>query len=98
MNPWYSNIDLRILQDISAPVMGNLQISLDILNVGNLINSNWGVRQVASAAATSPLRFTGNFDANGNPEFNFTGPEETYIDDPSLFSRWQIQLGVRYSF
>ncbi|MCH7498261.1 MAG: TonB-dependent receptor, partial [Candidatus Marinimicrobia bacterium] len=98
VNPWYSNIDLRILQDISAPVMGNLQISLDILNVGNLINSNWGVRQVASAAATSPLRFTGNFDANGNPEFNFTGPEETYIDDPGLFSRWQIQLGVRYSF
>jgi hypothetical protein len=72
-------------------------VSLDILNVGNLVNSDWGVRKVASAAATSPLTFV-NFDGAGAPRFKFRGPAETYIDDPGLFSRWRAQIGVRYLF
>jgi hypothetical protein len=28
--------------------------------------------------------------------FNFTGPAETYLDDPGELSRWRIQLGARY--
>jgi hypothetical protein len=99
VNPWYNNVDLRILQDFS---FGNItrhtfQLSLDVLNVGNLISSDWGVRKVASSAATSPLRLTG-FDPSGAPVLNFTGPAETFIDDPSLFSRWRAQLGLRYFF
>jgi hypothetical protein len=69
---------------------------VDVLNVANLINSDWGVRKIASAAATSPLKFTGDFDADGAPIFNFTGPARTFIDDPSIFSRWRAQLGLRY--
>ncbi len=106
VNPWYSNVDLRILQDFS---FGNItrhtfQLSLDVLNVGNLIDSDWGVRKVASPAATSPLRVVTDadggtvFDANGAPVLNFTGPSETFIDDPSVFSRWRAQLGLRYFF
>ncbi|MCH7939757.1 MAG: hypothetical protein IID13_08420, partial [Candidatus Marinimicrobia bacterium] len=97
VNPWYSNLDLRIMQDIGVPVRGNLQISLDILNVANLLNSNWGVRKVATVAATSPLKLV-EFNDAGAPVFNFTGPAETYIDDLGPFSRWQIQLGLRYYF
>ena len=73
------------------------QITLDILNFGNLINSNWGVRKVASASATSPLTFV-RFNGAGAPVFNFTGPDKTYVDDPGLFSRWRAQLGARYFF
>jgi hypothetical protein len=36
------------------------------------------------------------FNAAGAPVFNFTGPARTYVDDPSLFSRWRAQLGLRY--
>ncbi len=100
VNPWYSNIDLRILQDYALSVgetSHKIQLSLDILNVANLLNSNWGVRKVATVAATSPIRFTG-YDNNGVPELNFTGPAETYIDHPGLFSRWQVQFGLRYFF
>ncbi len=98
LNPWYSSLDLRILQDITfqtGATRHGLQLSLDVLNLGNLISSSWGVRKVASAAATSPLRLA-RFAANGEPVFNFTGPAETYIDDPSELSRWRIQLGARY--
>ncbi|MCH8123927.1 MAG: TonB-dependent receptor [Bacteroidetes bacterium] len=100
VNPWYSNIDVRIMQDIVFDAGGRnhkLQISLDILNVANLINSDWGVRKVANPAATRPLTLT-RFDGSGEPVFNFTGPKETFIDDIGLFSRWQAQLGIRYIF
>ena len=86
------------------------QLSLDILNVANLLNSDWGVRQVATSAATRPLELV-EFDTDpansipdGAPVFNFNGADpanpltETFIDDPNLFSRWQMQLGIRYFF
>ena len=85
-----------------------IQLSLDILNFTNLLNSSWGVRQIASPAATSPLTFieflpNGNpnpdmFDSEGSPELQFIGPAETYIDHPGLFPRWQVQVGLRYFF
>ena len=55
------------------------------------------MRKVATASAASPLLLTG-FDANGTPRFNFTGPAQTYVDDPGPLSRWRMQLGVRYLF
>lgn len=105
VNPWYTNVDLRILQDFAfgggrGAASGQrhaMQLSLDVLNVGNLLNSDWGVRKGASAAATSPLALV-RFNAGGDPVFNFTGPAETYVDDPSLASRWRAQLGLRYLF
>lgn len=101
INPWYTNVDLRVMQDIAFQVAGKpqrLQISLDVLNVANLLNSDWGVRKVANPLATSPLVFTGEFASDGEPIFNFTGVDKTYVDDVSLLSRWQLQLGVRYLF
>lgn len=101
INPWFSNIDLRILQDFSF-FMGNqkhtFQLSVDILNFANLLNSNWGVRQVANSAATSPLELV-KFNAQGAPVFKFSGAaKQTFADDPGLLSRWQMQIGIRYLF
>jgi hypothetical protein len=107
VNPWYSNIDLRILQDFSlhsGDQKHTFQLSVDILNVANLLNSDWGVRKVASPEATSPLKLVTDaanapvFNAQGLPVLNFRVPKETYVDDPGLFSRWQIQVGLRYFF
>ena len=112
VNPWYSNIDLRILQDFSVnsgSQKHTFQLNVDILNVANLLDSGWGVRKVANVAATSPLQFVG-FDTNpanniadGAPVFNFsyTGQEplKTFSNDlNSLASRWQIQVGLKYFF
>lgn len=100
VNPWFSNIDLRILQDFAINAGGQkhtFQLNFDILNVGNLINSDWGVRKAASAAATSPLQLV-EFNQAGAPVFNFIGPDKTFIDDPNLGSRWQAQIGLRYFF
>lgn len=97
VNPWYQTMDVRVLQDIGLASGHRLQLSLDILNFLNLINTGWGVRQVANPLATSPLQLTG-FSADGTPHFNFVGPSHTFDPDPDPLSRWRMQLGVKYLF
>jgi hypothetical protein len=99
LNPWYNNVDLRILQDFgfgSGARRHTLQLSVDVLNFGNLINSSWGVRKAALPSALSPLTLT-RFDA-GVPFFNFNGATKTFDDFPDQFSRWRTQIGLRYFF
>ncbi|MGH7585435.1 MAG: TonB-dependent receptor [Gemmatimonadales bacterium] len=107
LNPWYNNLDLKILQDFalgSGTRRHVFQLSLDVLNFGNLISSDWGVRKVANPSALSPLRLDPTtyavtpYDGSTAPVLNFTGPSETFIDDPGIFSRWQAQIGLRYYF
>jgi len=106
INPWYTNLDLRILQDVIVSDH-TFQISFDMLNVGNFLNSDWGVREVVNSAARTPLILCnenipgclGTFNAEGEPLYQFPGTvTETFIDDPSEISRWRAQLGFRYLF
>lgn len=103
LNPWYSNLDLRILQDVaigSGARKHAFQLSLDLLNLGNMLNSDWGVRKGASPAATTPLRMVTAPDlgTDSEPEFVFTGPDRTFEPNPDILSRWRAQVGVRYFF
>jgi hypothetical protein len=99
LSPWFSNVDLRILQDFNfkvAPTKTNtVQLSLDLLNLGNLISSNLGVRQ--QVANTQPVGV--NVNAAGVPVYSFDPAlKSTFVNDFSLASRWQLQLGARYIF
>ena len=101
VNPWFSNIDLRLLNDFSFDMAGKrhtMQLSIDIMNFGNLINDGWGVRQVADPSATSPLTLDSWDETTDEPVFSFTGPESTFMDDVSEYSRWRMQIGLRYFF
>lgn len=98
--PWRGRWDVKILQDYNFKVSGDkthtIQLSFDILNFGNLLNSNWGVIQQPNIL--NPLTVT--VDSNTNvPTYTFN-PEltETFGYDASLLSRWQGQFGVRYIF
>ena len=104
VNPWFSTIDLRLLQDVAFELGGTLQrvqLSLDIMNVANLLNSDWGVRQIARPSATSPLSLV-RFEQEGDevtPVFNYIGPsaeEGTFTDSPDITSRWRMQFGIKY--
>jgi hypothetical protein len=116
VSPWLNTLDVRLLQDIFTNIGTNrntLQLSIDIFNIGNLLNSNWG-----SAPATfraNPLAFDG-YNAAGQPVFEyryFTNPSrnadntvtqgvkltDTFrANVNSINSRWQGQIGVRYLF
>ena len=97
--PWYSQLDMRILQDliVNKLTKQSLQFSVDIVNLGNLINSNWGVQQYATTSGYyQPLSVSYNSNA---PTYQFDPSlKKTFSDSPDLPSRWQIQLGLRYIF
>ncbi len=100
LNPFWSNIDFKLMQDFIFGSEGSqhkIRLNFDILNLGNLLSSSWGVRQVANAAATNPLTLT-RFDDDGTPVFTFNMIDHTFDPDLSEVSRWRFQLGLQYLF
>jgi hypothetical protein len=86
-----------------------LRVSFDIINLGNLLNRNWGIAK--SFNSTSFLKYEGLVTTAGDPNFgkprySFLYQDATnqipfvnsYQDNTSIFSRWQGQLGIRYLF
>ncbi|GGD59261.1 cell envelope biogenesis protein OmpA [Muriicola marianensis] len=93
--PWRSSWDIKILQDIRITDKNKFQLSLDVLNFGNLLNSNWGV--VEGPSFDQLLGVT--VDSNNNPTYTFdTSRTDTFSAITSAVSRWRAQLGVRYIF
>ncbi|MEX0288386.1 MAG: carboxypeptidase regulatory-like domain-containing protein [Flavobacteriaceae bacterium] len=100
--PWRGRWDLKILQDIKFGNKNTLQLSLDVLNLGNLISSDWGVVEIPTNPEVLSVSFPR--DMNGNitsfdPTYTFdTNLTSTFSANTDLISRWQAQLGVRYIF
>ncbi|MEM7380582.1 MAG: carboxypeptidase regulatory-like domain-containing protein [Bacteroidota bacterium] len=100
--PWRGRWDLKILQDIKFGSKNTLQLSLDVLNLGNLISSNWGVVEIPTNTEILSVSFPRDVDGNitsFDPTYTFD-PNRTSTFSPStdLVSRWQAQFGVRYIF
>lgn len=98
LSPWYNHWDIRLAQELKLANKNTIQFTMDILNAGNLISSKWGVRQFATQTGLSqPLAVS--VDATSKPTYQFdTAQKTTFFNDFSLLSRWQMQLGLRYSF
>lgn len=98
--PWRGKWDVKILQDfnfnVSEDKTNTIQLSLDILNIGNLLSSDWGIVQQANYVQLVGV----NVDATDNtPTYTFNpNQKETFGYDTSLNSRWQMQFGLRYIF
>ena len=97
--PWFSQVDIRYMHDFNFKVAGRIntiQLSFDVMNVGNMISSNWGVRQFATTY--NPISVTG-IDNNNVPYMHFDkNLQDSFVDDFSTRSKWQLQIGVRYIF
>ncbi|WP_103068401.1 TonB-dependent receptor [Aquimarina sediminis] len=97
--PWRSKWDVKLLQDYNFNINDKkqtVQFSIDILNFGNLLNSDWGV--VSQPNTLNPLSVS--VDPNTNvPIYTFDPSlRKTFGSDASLLSRWQMQFGLRYIF
>jgi len=93
--PWRGKWDFKLIQELKVSKDNAIQFTVDILNVGNLISSDWGV--VEQPNNTSPLSVV--VDSNNVPTYTFNPDlKETFGYDASLLSRWQMQLGLRYIF
>lgn len=98
ISPMFFKMDFRFVQDFNINVgkkKNSLQFTADILNFTNLLNKNWGVREIA--ANTTPIqiiRTPGGTTHRVEPN----NLNKEFISDLSLNSRWRMQLGVRYNF
>ncbi len=99
VSPWYGRWDIRIMQEFGLNSGQNFQLSLDILNFGNLLSSKWGVRQAATQTGlVQPIGVTVDA-ATSTPTYAFDPSlKQTFFNDFSLASRWQAQLGLRFNF
>ena len=102
--PWNQRIDMRLLQDFKVKVGGNtnkIQLSVDIINVENLLKSSWGLNK--SFVSTSPLTVVGRDAATGMLKVSMRkiGTDfmtKSYQDPSSVTATWALQVGVRYIF
>ncbi len=103
---WSHVVDLKVTQDFNLQ-FGNkkhaFQVSADIFNFTNFINKDWGRRFFTSGFDTATLVNFEGFAADGTtPEFTFNDGVESglnQVDDAGLnSSRWQMQIGLRYTF
>jgi len=105
-SPWVNKFDFRFVQDFSikaGSTRNTLQLSVDVLNAGNLLNSNWGVyKNMAASNYGAILRYAGS-DVNNVPSFSTVQvdgayPTKTYSTYLNINQCWMLQIGLRYIF
>ncbi len=108
--PWVHRFDLRLMQEFKLKVgsrTNKLQLSVDVMNIGNLLKDSWGViKNTSSCSGGSLLKRTGLTEA-GEPVYNMTTikedgkdilPYRTFMDNRASDNCWQLQFGIRYVF
>jgi len=98
--PWNHQLDLRLSTNRNLGEKGNqLNFTLDVFNFGNLLNRNWGKQHFVPNVQNSGFGLIDYVGIEGErPVFQFKNPEGTpWLIDP-LESRWQMQLGLAYTF
>jgi hypothetical protein len=101
--PMVFRADLSLIQEFYSEFIGkrnSLQVRVDILNVTNLLNKDWGVGDVFTT--TQPLIFR-SVDSEGKPVYRLRSIggkliSKTFEPSASIFDVYRIQLGVRYNF
>ena len=104
--PWVYRFDLRITEDFSfkaGKTEHHFQLSLDFMNIGNMINSKWGVMKNASSSNGCRILKYEGMDDNKTPIFsmykiNGEYPTETYSYNRIYTECWKMQVGIRYIF
>jgi hypothetical protein len=94
---------------VSKKDKSKIQLSLDIMNFGNLINSDWGVVKVPNQRNLLNYRgfnttvvdgqnvYTPRYRINTLPGSTEV-PTETFRNSNSILDSWRMQVGLRYIF
>jgi hypothetical protein len=106
--PWAHSIDMRINQEILTLGGQKIEVTLDILNILNLLSSDWGwIRNTGVNQTVNLLTFKGldkRVGADyGKPHYQWTGlkvsgDKANPFQPDNILSRWQMQLGVRFTY
>jgi hypothetical protein len=102
--PWNSRLDMRFMQEFklnAGDQQNRLQFSVDVINLMNLLNPDWGINQ--ELVTSSPLIVSGRDAATGKLSVSMRKIGGEYVtksfqDPGSVASTWGLQLGLRYLF
>jgi hypothetical protein len=110
-NPWVNEFDVSLAQNLGYRFQ-NLQLRLDILNFGNLLNKNWGKQAFSNqgatcgqiCSATTILTQSGNLlptgvtnSAQAQGIYTFDTKFNPFTSD-NASSNYRMQISMRYSF
>jgi len=106
-SPWVHRVDFSYKHDFALKAGNNqhkLQLSLDIKNVMNFFNSDWGVAKYLNPEIGSDPRILNyeGVDADGVATFStpasIHGNTKTFTPNYSLGQTWYASIGIKYIF
>ncbi|MCP3958453.1 MAG: TonB-dependent receptor [bacterium] len=102
---WVNIFSIRLQQEIRAWGDTSFDLFLDVENLGNLINSDWGrIDSYTAPSNVAPAIVSISGDGSQyvlTPNAAYAGTPETIVADPAIArlpSVHRIQLGARFSF
>ena len=105
--PWLNRFDIRVAETFRirhGSSISSLQVSLDLMNAGNLLCSDWGVSRTPSACNNGKIMTYVRTDAaSGRPVFTLYSDADGLLNGTFKPLRnssdcWYLQLGIRYFF
>lgn len=99
LSPWENEINLHLAQNFHLPKQyGKLQLSFDVMNFANMLNKNWGATY-GNVYSIAPLGVSkvSTKDKVSTAQF-FDNTQNATIRPSDIFSRWHMQVGLRYTF
>lgn len=105
-SPWRNQVDLRLTQEVFKNVGSNknsFQFTMDVFNIGNMLNKNWGNLNFVNNASVLIPQLPGNISATTKPTFllGSTGGDvlkKTFGTSQTISSTFYMQFGLRYNF
>jgi outer membrane receptor for ferrienterochelin and colicin len=98
--PWFHKVDLRLRRVIETVGNQRAELEIDLFNVLNGLNSDWGRYHTVSGFDRNIYLVEG-YDRTNN-RILYSVPENISFGTPSQFSgllmQFQAQVGVRYRF
>lgn len=104
--PWLHRFDFKFAHDFElkfGSTKHRLQFSVDIMNVGNLLNSSWGVSKNMSSCNNGEILKVAKVE-NGIPYFQMNRQAngdkitKTWEYNHTYDNCWSLQVGFKYFF
>ena len=110
MEPWLHQFDFKVTHDWYVNI-GNhkygLQVSLDVMNIGNMLKSTWGVYKKIGLSNYDNIRplkrasvAEGNIPVYQLNASNIEAFQEglRWVNNATTSSTWGMQMGFRVTF
>jgi hypothetical protein len=97
-NPWFGSVNARVSKALPTRAGQSLELAVDLYNVLNLFDSEWGQYRVTfgNNPSVPMLRLAGYDASGGRGVYQLALPARNEVQD--LASRWQMEMSLRYVF